>query len=483
MKRIHVLPFVLAFLLLPAAARAQQGAKLESWSVVGMRDEAASDLGAELAALRGALSLELSARGRGVVRDEEETRLRLGAAGTDLRAVRDRIDAAELYFFQLELDVARTNLEQALAALVHASGLPRAWEHTRDARMLLGMVHLAERTQESRRRAIEQFAAVARVQPAWSPADASYPAEVIELYAEARDSLPPATGTLRAVCAPACPGGQVFVDTFPAGAPGQPIALAPGSYRVVVADRADAPRRRSLLREIEVAGGETEVRVDLPSESPLVGREGTALELPADAGVRRQAAAQLAQRLGTDFTLVLLASTPTGRAGWLVDAQGRVVREMALAKHGDDAAVELAQLATSDALPSAPAQAASASGSRPPAVETRANAAPPAVDRTPAGWQVARWATVGGAVLAASAGAWVHLDAAHRDDAMRTSLERSGGVLPSDAVARATRAEADAIRSQERLGNGLLLGAGVLTATAVTLFFLDFGEVEPAVHW
>lgn len=472
----------LCLLAVTAAADERAGKPLESWTVVGIRDEASPDLGDEIATLRGALSLELSARGRGVVRDEDATRLRLGAPGADLRPIRDRIDAAELYYFQLELEIARSNLEQALAELGHASGIPAAWEHTREARMLLAMIQLARRTPEGDRLADEQLTAVARVQPDWNPAQASYPADVIERFADARRSLDAPRGTLRALCAPACPGGHVYVDTFPVAAAGEAIELPPGRYRVVVTDEFESPRRRSLVRDVEVrAGVETGLQVDLAVEGRLVAQEGTALVVAADEATRRQAAAQIAKRLGADFTLVLLATAQGDREGWLVDGGGQVVREMALTGSSDEAAVQLARLAVSDAVPAARPAVASVGA---PVVATRVES-PAATGRggIPAGWTAVRWTSAGGAILATSLGLYFRIDAANRHDALAEQIDGWGGVLPSEGAARTARTEADAIRSQEQLGNGVLIGAGVFAATALTLFLLDFEETEPVVRW
>ncbi len=472
-----------ALLLLDAAsARAAEG-RLDRWTVVGLRAAGEPEIREEVAVLRGALSLELSARGSGVVRDEEQTGLRLGLRGASLRSVRDRIDAAELYFFQLELGVARENLEQALEELGHASGIPEAWERTRAARMLLGMIHLASRDEAGKRLAAEQFAAVARIQPRWSPADASYPAEVVELYAEQRRLLDAGErGLLRVACEPACAGGHVFLDSFPVAVPGEAIALSPGRYRVVVTDRFENPQRRSLLHEVVVRpGDESRVTVDLAVEGSLSAEEGPGLGAARGTAPRRQAVEQVARRLGSDFVLALQAAEDGGWLAWVVDADGRIRRELALPPGAPGGVESIAHLALTDAMPGALAPVASVGQ---PLVAERGSveAAAPATRADPV-WTAARWGTGGTAVLAGALGLYLHLDGKARDEALRGQLRSWGGVAPSERAARATRSESDAIQSQARWGTGLLVGAGVLSATAITLFLLDPEAPEAAVRW
>ena len=467
------LALALALAALPATA---QNA-LDAWTVVGLRSEAEPPLADDVATLHGALTLELSARGAGVVRDEHATHLRLGTPEPDLRAIRDDIDAAELYYFQLELEVARSSLEQALAELAHASGIQMAWDRTRFARMLLGMVHLAGKAPDARARAEEQLTAVARLQPTWTPAEASWSDEVIELYARVRRRLEETErGLLRVTCDPACPGGHVFSDAYPIATPGEAVPLPPGRYRIVVADRFDNPER-TVAREIEIRPGEeTRLAVDLASAEKLAVEPGPVVLAPREDEARRRIAAQVARRAETDFALILQRGVNGSTLGWVVDGEGAIRRELSIPADDEEPLLTLAQQALADDAPGLVAATGTA----------EAGLAGP----TPAGqgavsglWTASKWSTAGASVVAAAAGIYLHIDAAKRDDALRGRLSDWGGVIPTGDAARASREEAGTIANQSNWGTGLLVGAGVLGVTAATLFLLDPAAPEPVVRW
>lgn len=490
MRRLGLRLVWLLGLTLPLQAAAE--ARLESWSLAAMHAEEEADLSQELADLRGALAIELSGRGKGVLRDPGWSQLRLGLPDADLRTVSARIDAAELYYFQLELELARSNLEQALDELGHAAGIPEAWERTRVARMLLAMVHLARRTPDSRTRALEQLIRVARIQPGWSPSLASYPAEVNELYAEAQRRLEArGKGRLRVGCEPACPGGQVYVDSYPLAAPGEAIELPPGRYRVAVTDRFEDPRHRSLLREVEVTvGAESRVTVDLEREGKLLIRPGPVVIVPRDLRARRLAAEQVAQRLGTDRILILQLGEEGERLAWLLDGGGAILREIR-SPPGADAPGRIARLATSEAIPGEGVPVAALAGGEGASVAALQDAVVPTVESGPVPaeangfptWRTATWSTAGAALLAGSVGLYLRLDADDREEALRADLAGRNGVYSSVELARRARAEAAAIRDQARWGNGLLWTAGILSATAVALYLLDLDAPEPAIRW
>lgn len=463
--------FVLAILLLlPQLAAAGEG---ELWSVVGLRSPRDPPMQEAVATLRGALALELAARGGGRVLGEEETRARLGLGGESLRAVREKVDAAELYYFQLELGLARTNLEEALEALAHCSGVPEAWERTRVARLLLGMVHLAAGTEEGRALASAQFELLARLQPAVELSPSIYPAEVVALYEEARRRVAGSkSGTLRVLCTGECAGGQVWVDTLPMGVPGESIELAAGRYRVLATDRFEGPQIRSLLREIEIRPGEeTLVRIDLELEGAVSGNDGPSLLL-RDVAVPEAGARLLAAHVGTDRALAL--SLVAGGFDAHVVGPGDELRVHRVLLEPDDtqaaALSRLARLVLGGGL------VASLPGAAPmPAEAWVAGGRPePAAPKPWLGW--ARWSSAGAAVLAAGAGTWLRLDAASREDELAAQLRRWGGTYPDATAARRGAGELRSIASTADWGTGLLVGAGVAAATSLTLFLLDDGD-------
>jgi len=471
----------MAFLALVVAAPAAAQHRIDEWTVVGLRSEVEPPLAEEVATLRGALNLELSARGSGVVQDEPFTLLRLGTPDRDLRSIRDAIDAAELYYFQLELELARTHLEQALAELAHASGINKAWDRTRFARMLLGMVHLAGRSPDARIRAEEQFAAIARLQPTWTPSASSYPEEVLELYAEVRRRIEETErGLLRISCDPACPGGHVFSDAYPIGTPGEAVPLAPGLYRIVVADRFDNPER-SVAKEIEIrAGEETRLEIDLASQDRLAVEPGPVVLAPREEEARRRVAAQVARRAETEWSLVLQRGSGGATLGWVVDGEGVIRREVQIPPGDKEPLLALAHRALATDLVPVPAPASASAAPADAAAETQVEAPPPA----PSGlWSVSKWSSTGAAVVAAAAGIYLRIDAADREEALQRKLAAWGGVVPTGEAARAARTEAGAIATRSDWGTGLLVGAGVLGATAATLFLLESDAPEPVIRW
>jgi len=482
---------ILAFVA-TAAAPGARAERLEAWAVVGLRaGDPSGALRDEVADLRGALLLELSARGGGTVLDEEASRLRLGIAG-DLRVAREALEAAELYYFQLDLAAARANLERALDALAWGSGIPDAWEKTRDARMLLAMVHLASDAPERRERALRQLEAVVRVDSDWTPAASAWPDEILALHDEARARLAAGgTGNLTVRCVRGCGGGTVFVDGRPLGAPDAPLALPAGRYRVVLADRAERPDRTSLAREVDVVAGQDVVfAIDLEAEGRLRLEEGPVVLAASDERRWRDAASLVARRAATEFTLVLLEAAPeAGRRAWLLDATGAIRADLSVDAAAEAPLRELARRAlAAKPAPAAP-EAIVAALLAPPAerdsntAASAATEAAPAPAERPIAWQAAKWGAAGGAVLAAALGLGLHVDAADRDATLRSRLGSWNGVVPTSNAARAVRSEADAIAAEANWGTGLLVGAGFLAATAATLFLLEPEAPAPAVQW
>lgn len=464
-----------AALLVPAFASAEP---LEAWTVAALGEDGEAPTNEEVAALRGALTLELSARGRGTVLDPALTRLRWGAEA-DLPSVRELLDTAELYYFQLELEAARRFLDQAIFELPSASGKAEAWEWMRDARMLRAMIHLAAGDEGAEERAQGEFAAIVRVDPAWRPPDTDWPPQALELYDRVRRSEQVRqAGRVRVDCSSDCAGASVFADGRRIGAPAQVIALPPGRYRVVVADGADNPSRRSLVRDVEIeAGREVVLSVDLGTEARLA--EGTTVLASMDPQERRARASLAARHAGGDF-LLLLHHDEAGQAqAWVLDADGRLRGSFRPEEGSADAHASIAtQVAQADLAAPAP--------------DAKPEVSPAYVEDIPSrdtgtsspGLQAARWGTLGAALVAGGLGTWMHVDAAQRDSRLGERLNEWNGALPTERAAAAARTEADAIVAQQAWGTGLLVGAGTLGVTALVLFLVD-GESEaaPTIRW
>ena len=463
-------------LLLPNPVSAEP---LETWTVAGLRADDEAPLHDDLTALRGALSLELTARGRGSLIESERVRLRWGAEA-DLPSIREHLDTAELYYFQLELEAARRYLEQALDELPTASGRPEAWEWTRDARMLLAMVHLAAGDEQAQERAEAEFAAITRVDPAWRPPDTAWPPQALELYARVRGAEQVRqAGRLRVPCSPDCAGGGVFADARLIGAPAQVIALPPGRYRGAVGDRFERPTKRSLLREIEIrAGKETTLSVDLEAESDLATPDGLAVLAPIDADLRDARAALAARHAGTDNLLLLHRDREGHLLAWGLDGRARLRGTFETEGEGEEALSSLAAQVVRAYLerPEPPAEP-----EEPPAFVA---ADAPAPGGAPPALQAMRWGTLGAALVASGVGTWQHVDAAQRDQALGSRLDGWSGAVPDERSAAAARTEADAIVTQQAWGTGLLIGGGTLGATALLLFLIDGAdEPAPTIRW
>ncbi|AKU89779.1 hypothetical protein AKJ08_0166 [Vulgatibacter incomptus] len=515
----------LALLLLPSIGLA--AAEPETWAVVGLRGPAASRMHDRVETLRGFLALSLREGKDTRVLGEEETRARLGLETRSFQKIEAQIDGAELFYFQLELRHARDNLEQALAALAHHGG-PEAWERTRVSRLLLATVLLAERGSDSRAKAREALGPIARVRPDYRPPPMAYPAELIALHDEVRQEvvrLP--KGWLRVDCEAACPGGQVWVETFPLGAPGEAIPLPAGRYRVTIGDSFEKPTARSLLREVVVeAGRETSLLIDLGIEGSADAGDGPSFLVPNEEA-RLVAAHRAAAQLGTS-QLVVLWAEPDGEAKELhaavIEAStGRLRRQASvafddgssegaalerLAKRligsettdvadavgsgggdarspgagaADDAGVGILAIrsepsvlnAAAPKAESATAQKAAARKSAPESAtappSSRLDGRVASAGEPPSWVPTARWTGVAVTAVAATAGLWLRANATSQIDRLR-------GSGPFASVSEARQASADLASAGTRadVGTSLLVGAGAAAVTTLVLHLLDF---------
>jgi hypothetical protein len=460
-----------ALLVALVAAAAPVSPPAGEWAVVGLKGRDAAPVGETVALARGALALALGEAGR--VLGPEETRARLGLPPRDLAGARERLDAAELYYFQLELAAARRGVVEAIEALVRAGGAPEAWEWLRVARLLLASIDLAPGTPAAREAARDDLLPLVRVRRGDRPGEKAYPAELLALFDEAaRAAAAAPRGTLRVRCQPACAGAHVWVDAASADGVGTPIVLPAGTYHVVVTDSFDRPRLRSLTREVEVkADAETTVEVDLAAEGALDAGDGPSLYAPPEAAL---AAVTGTARRGLAERLVAVWSTGAGEGRRLHLAVarapgGRVERQaqIRLDVGAEPVAVErLVRFAASGELGPGVEDASVPA----PALAAAAPAAVPA-----AGWKTwTKWSAAAAALGLGATGAWLAFDAEDREDRLQARVDGWGGAVPigyRDAV----MAEHDAIGSRRDLGVGLLVGAGVASVVATTFFLLDDG--------
>lgn len=473
---------------LPVAGAASQTE--ETWAVMGVRHRHGPSMKEIVAQVRGAVALELSARESGLVLDDEETRSRFGLGSSSLREIRSKVDAAELYYFQLELGLARDNLERALLELSYVAGVPDAWERGRVAKMLLGMVHLAEGGVDGRSRAFQQFEEVARIRPELLPSELIHPPDVLALYREARtrvESLP--RGRLRVVCGGGCPTGQVWVDSLPMGVPGEAIDLPAGRYGVLLTDRFEKPRAISWLRQVEVVGGEEKVvHVDLSLESAIRGGEGPSFLVDGGGAIEPGALRTLAERVDADRLMVVEAVAGGFEAG-VVDRSGRIERFSVTVQEKEsqqDALGRLVRKAFSgpEPLPAVVHVAAAATDGGEVWLEGRGHEALPGSGGQWMGW--GKWSAAGFAIVSAGVGTVLKIDADKREAEHRRQWELWGGMYPSEPVARQGRREWRGIQRSADWGTGLLITAGVAAVAGATLFWLDGGREtagQPSIEW
>lgn len=463
----------------PSAAVSMEGAsgREETWAVIGLRQRHGPSMKENVALLRGALALELSGRERGQILDDEETRSRFGLGSSSLREIRAKVDAAELYYFQLELGLARDNLERALVELSYVAGAPDAWERSRVAKMLLGMVHLAEGGVGARSRALERFEEVARIRPDLLPSEFVHPPEVLDLYREARqrvETLP--RGRLRVVCGAGCQGGQVWVDSLPMGVPGEAIELPVGRYAVLLTDRFEKPRAISWLRHVRLdAEGETIVHVDLSLEAAIRGADGPSLLVDKDAPLPPGALQTLAARVDVDKLLVLEAGDG-GFQARVVERSGHI-QPLAVSaevrESQEDVLARLARMAIGGpAVPVVASVGDAGADASPQWAEAQTE-----VESAPPDWLVwGKWSSAGAAVATAGVGVALKVDANRRETAFLSRWNGWGRMYPTESIARKGRREVRSIQRSSDWGTGLLVAAGAAAVTGATLFWLDAGR-------
>ncbi len=483
-RSIPILAATVALLFPPSAATADPE---ERWAVVGLRTPESPALKQELEILRGFLGYDAAAKesGRLILR-ESATRSRLGLMSGGLEEIEQKIDGAELYYFQLELPLARESLEEALQALRLQIG-PRATKRSRVARLLLATILLAENGQGAMERAAATIEPIARLHPNDGPDPRAYPAEMVALFGEvSRTAAATRKGWLRIDCEASCPEGHVWVDSYPLGAPGERIELPAGRYQVLVGDRFERPALRSLLREVEVvAGEEATILVDLAREGAVDPEGGPSFLIPDD-GAWESAAMMVAGRLIPDPLVVLRRTQADGpRLHAALLEGGRIVREAsASVEGGADPTMTLEQLANLLTSGSTEGEAATSGQSAADPVAAPYRSDRPSLDPRilatssdpiPAWVEPTRWTTAGVAVAATVAGIWLHADASSTQRALSDRFG-AAGAYGTIEEARAASREMDAARSQAKWGTGVLVGAGAAAVTTLVLFLLDWSE-------
>lgn len=454
-----------------------------TWAVLGVRVEGGLPVKEAVELVRGASVHEVGGDGR--VFDADETRARLGLPSRDARAVQELVDTAELYFFQLELASARRNLELALESLVHAGGDAASFERLRVARLLLAMVELADtRRPGGRERALVQLEALAAVQPDATPSPQNYPKELVDLFDEAkRTTAARPRGRLRASCRPSpCAGGQVWIDAAPAGVPGEAISLPAGSWRLRVSDRFEAPRLRSLTRELVLQpGDDVTVELDLAGEGALDPDGGPAFQSPDEPTARLGALRLAAARSGATRTVGVLRTSGTGgdrlQVSLIEGVSGRLLREASI-RLGPDvplsvAAAKLARFVVAgEAREGVTALPVEAGEAGPVPLPPEAVTPPEELSAHGPGITIAKWSTLGGAAVLGGLGWYFQRGATDENAALTADLNEWGGVVPQEEVDGVNR-RLEAIDAGEARALGCFVSAGVLMAGSAVLFWLD----------
>lgn len=483
----------------------------ESWAVVGLRSDGGT-MEEPVQAMRDAL--ERALQEGATVLGEDEVRRRIGATPIAARSVEDWIDAAEIFYFQHDLPEAKSCLEEALALLAHRTD-PRSWERSRAARLLLATVLLAQGGVEEEEGARAALRSVIAVSPEFRPEPRAYPVELFVLFDELRAEIltEPRRGSLRIDCKRGCAGARVWANTLGVGLADRAIPLPAGRYRILVGTE----EIRSLVHDVEIAEGkETRLSLDLAWEASVEAGDGPSFEWSGEKE-SLDAAALLAASLGErDRMVVIREEVREGIAGSravVVDRSG-LVRDRWSGSGWDDLARALVSGEETDAiavagLGGAQGGLASGDGSTEMAEVDRAELEggpvdgapaeplpalrlepPPANDRqelavSPAALGISddaetsawigptRWASVGAAVVAASAGIWLRADATSRQERLLDGYRQSGGVVASVEEGRAASRRMSSLRTQADMGTALLVGAGAAAVTSIVLFLVD----------
>lgn len=295
------LPLVLFFVAFAVSARAEPSG---GWVVVGLRQARVERIGIPVEELRGALGEELGEEE--IVLDAQQVRGRLGLPPVAGESAEALIEAAEIHYFQFESKEAREQLEGALAQLAHRNDA-KAAERLRAARLLLGAVHLAEGGTDSSQLARSALEPITRLSPEFEPDPRAYPRELVALYGELRrEREEEEKGALVVRCEGDCAEAGVWSEGHRLGDVGERIVLAPGGYRLIVADRLGRQLERSLLHEVEVQARQVrELEVELGWESAALAEDGPSL-LVRDDAERERVVAALRSRLEPGATLVVL---------------------------------------------------------------------------------------------------------------------------------------------------------------------------------
>lgn len=443
---------LLPVFLFPAVAAA------ESWAVLGIRDPDDAPLGAKLEEVRKAVSAHLPAGDR--LLSAKETAQRIGFPTATVQELEAALADAELLFFQLEYDAARSKLEEALEALARGRESPA--ELGRSLRLLLALIYLQE--PGGREKAADVLRPMAALAALPDTIRRTTPEAVAQLWDEVRAAASArAEGWLVVDCT-GCHGGEVWLEGLAVGTTQQSIGLAPGTYRLVLRGLAGSEGKRSLAREVRIRSGEeTRLRIDLAIEAALLGDDGPSLSVEASL----ERAPYLAGLLGADRLLLWRFAAAEGSIeAW--EADGAAVRGPWRRLQGESLDASVGALVAeivegrSPVLVSTPAE--------------RAEEPPPFLRQDPSGsWRpAARWATLGATVAMVGGAAWLTLDTFSAN----SELERLEKLGAYRSVQEARRAEqlADSIATRRTWNTVLWVGAAA-GVVATVLLFME-GEAE-----
>ncbi len=464
MNKVLAAAAVLAALSLSGPAAAAEPANPQSFAVLGLRAPGGPSVAELVSQFRKALTQQTA--GVATVQTEAEAKANLSLPSAQPAAAIKTIGDAEGDYQRYQLELARAKFEAGLQELVGLGGEEGIWESTVNARVLLGMVHLALNGKDplASKKAQSEFEAILRVYPNFQALSRIDDPVVLALFEKARAKVnrEPA-GELVVSCSSPCPAGFVWANQAPRGKVNGPaIKLPVGTYRVRVTDGQDAPHLFSFNHEVQIQdGGKAALLVDLESEGALDFAGGPAFAVASEPERRLKVLQLVGHRVQRGKVAAVWLDEQYVHLAVSDAASGNVERHAAVAapKDGkfDEACLELARFAAGgQPPPAAVVSLAAALDARPQPPPTPSGARPLAI---------AKWTVLG---VTAAAGIVGGIVAASAESDRKNLVNQYGQGAPANY-----RDEATSLSNKQHLRNGILIGAGVGVAATAVLFIVD----------
>jgi hypothetical protein len=478
MNRLLLFAAMFALTSVSGTAFGAEAPPPQTYAVFGLRAPGAPPVTELVSQFRKALSQVATAGASAAVQSEAETRAGLGFAKISTGTLLTRLGDAEGDYQQFALDSARAKFEAGLQELASAGGEDGVWDAAVTGHVLLGMIHLAGKTRDAQAKAQAEFEAIVRVYPGFQAMGHSGDPVVLALFEKARAKLNRATsGELLVSCSSACPTGYIWVDAAPRGkVNGEPVRLPPGTYRVRVTDRQDAPRLFSFTHEVEIReGAQTRLLVDLESEGALDLGGGPAFLIPAEGDLRLRTLRLAAQRLHRGKVAALWLDAQDIHLAILDSATGKIERHAAIASRADGKleapCLDLARFAVGGEPP--PLSVAPLA----PLLDARRPIEPAQGARA---MSIAKWGALGTTAALGVAGLALAISANADRSSLTDQQNRWGGTIPPQNLPKFS-SDTEAVLTKERWRNGLLIGGAACAVGAAALFAVDyFGQHRAA---